>query len=142
MAKKIIYAIIALAVLFAAYIGLGYYRSRQAEKAVPASDDAEIIFFYGKTCPHCEIVEEYLDKENVRSRVDFSEREVYDDPSSARLMMDRQKECGLDKEYVGAVPFLWTKDKCYVGQDDIIRFFKDRIGDASDQGTSADANQQ
>jgi len=127
MKKKIIYVLVSLVVIAAAFVGWKAWYAHEVQNSVPASDNAEVVFFYGKECPHCKIVEEYLDKENVRNKVSFSEREVYHNPENAKLMMDKQQECGLDKSYVGAVPFLWTKDKCFIGQDEIIQFFKDKV---------------
>ncbi len=43
-------------------------------------------------------------------------------------MLEKQKECNVKEELIGAVPFLWTKEKCYVGQDEIIEFFAQKAG--------------
>ena len=127
MKKRIIYIAAVAVVIVAAFFAWRYWEAKKVQNASPAGDNSSIILFFGQECPHCKIVEQYLADNNVRSQISFSEREVYHNPANAKLMLDKQKACGLDKSYVGAVPFLWTKDKCYVGQDDIIQFFKDQL---------------
>lgn len=92
-----------------------------------ATDSSAIILFYGEECPHCKVVEKYIADNNVKARVTFSEREVNHDRANAEMMVKKQQDCKLDKNSIGAVPFLFTTDKCYLGQDEIINFFKDKI---------------
>ena len=33
--------------------------------------ESQIILFYGMGCPHCAIVDEYLEENNVKEKVDF-----------------------------------------------------------------------
>ena len=61
---------------------------------------------------------------NVHDKIDFSQREVGGDSANAELMVQKQKNCKLDAKSIGAVPFLFTAEKCYLGQDEIINFFK------------------
>ena len=91
------------------------------------TDSSAIILFYGQECPHCQIVEKYIADNNVKAKVTFSEREVNHDKANADLMVKKQKDCKLDKNSIGAVPFLFTADKCYLGQEEIMQFFKDKI---------------
>ena len=93
-----------------------------------APDDSAIILFYGEECPHCKVVEKYIADNNVKAKVIFSEREVNHDKANASMIVKRQQNCKIDKASVGAVPFLWTAEKCYLGQDEIINFFKDKNG--------------
>lgn len=92
-----------------------------------ATDDSATILFYGEECSHCKVVEKYVADNNVKEKVIFSEREVSHDKSNASFMVARQRSCKLDEKSVGAVPFLWTAEKCYLGQDEIINFFKDKV---------------
>ncbi|NTU66976.1 MAG: hypothetical protein HGB08_03570 [Candidatus Moranbacteria bacterium] len=135
MKKGIIYVLYALIVLIAlagAVMGWNHYRLEKARNASPAVDNAKIILFYGSTCPHCKVVEDYLANNDVRNKISFSEKEVYGSQADARLMMDRQTACGIGKDEIGAVPFLWTKDKCYFGQEEIIQFFKDQLSGSAE----------
>lgn len=95
---------------------------------VAVTDNSAIILFYGQECPHCQIVEKYVADNNVKAKVIFSEREVNHNKANADMMIKRQQNCKIDKNSVGAVPFLWTAEKCYLGQDEIINFFKDKNG--------------
>ncbi|MFA5961241.1 MAG: hypothetical protein WC848_00990 [Parcubacteria group bacterium] len=91
------------------------------------TDNSAIILFYSTQCPHCIVVEKYIADNNVKDKVSFSQHEVGGDKASANLMIQKQQECQVAKDSIGAVPFLWTAEKCYLGQDEIINFFKDKI---------------
>ncbi|MFZ2192668.1 MAG: hypothetical protein WAV31_00295 [Candidatus Moraniibacteriota bacterium] len=91
------------------------------------TDDSAIILFYSNECSHCKIVEKYIADNNIKDKISFSQREVGSDSANANLMVDKQKSCNWEKEKNGKVPFLWTDGKCYLGQDEIIQFFKDKI---------------
>lgn len=93
----------------------------------PAVDNSAIILFYGQECSHCQIVEKYIADNKIKEKVVFSEREVNHDQANAELMLKKQETCTqFDKNNIGAVPFLWTADKCYIGQDEIRQFFKEK----------------
>lgn len=93
-------------------------------------DSSNIIFFYGKECPHCQKVEEYFSENKVAEKVQFSQREVYHDKANATFMAQKAKQCGLDEKSLG-VPLLWVEGKCYSGDTDIIQFFNDNLNKAN-----------
>ena len=85
----------------------------------------QIILFYGDGCPHCAIVEEYINKNNVQNKISFTQKEVYYNQSNAKELETKAKICGLPTNSIG-VPFLWNGDKCLIGDQDIINFFKQK----------------
>lgn len=95
------------------------------DRTIVAEDDSPIILFYGEECPHCKNVEKYLDENKVAEKIQFSEREVYHDEANAALMAEKAKQCGYDENNLG-VPFLWTEEKCFMGDVDIIQYFKEK----------------
>ncbi len=82
-----------------------------------------VILFYGTTCPHCKIVEEYIDKTDTESKIDIEYKEIYSNSLNAQELKNRASFCGFDIKYVG-VPFLWDGSNCYMGDKDIIEFLK------------------
>lgn len=83
---------------------------------------AEIILFYGDGCPHCELVEEYVAKNNIESKVIFSRLEVFRNKENQELFIKLASGCGVAKEKMG-VPLLWDGAACYQGDQEIINFF-------------------
>lgn len=82
-----------------------------------------IVLYYGDTCPHCKNVDQYVAEHAIHSKVDFVEKEVYRDRAHAaemRVVVDR---CGVGS----GVPLLWDGQTCYVGDQDIIAFFSEKI---------------
>ena len=109
-------------VLFLAFF---VFSGCQNNTTIPAVNNEDTILFYSNQCPHCKDVENYIAENNIRTKLTFLEKEV-SAKDSADLMIARQKDCKIAQEMVGSVPFLWTKDKCYIGSDEIIQYFKDK----------------
>ena len=90
--------------------------------------DSPIVFYFGVTCPHCKIVEQYLKDNKVAEKVSFSMKEVYKNKDNASEAVAKAALCGIDKKKMG-VPFLWDGEKCYVGDENIINFFKEKLNE-------------
>jgi hypothetical protein len=85
--------------------------------------NSDIIFYYSNTCTHCKVVEEFVVSNKISEKVSFQSKEVGADSANAADIMDKASKCGIKQEDIG-VPMLWDGAKCYVGQDDVINFFK------------------
>ena len=87
-----------------------------------------IILFYGRECPHCKDVEDFIVANNIASKVSFTESEVWHNKSNAQLLSQKVKICGITTDTVG-VPFLYDGvDKCYIGETDVPNFLKAQAG--------------
>jgi glutaredoxin len=86
----------------------------------------QIIFYYGDGCPHCAIVEEYIKENKIQDKISFTQKEVYYNQGNAKELEEKAKICGLPTDSIG-VPFLWDGEKCLIGDQDIINFFKQKI---------------
>ncbi len=119
MNKKILLAIIIAIVLIgiASFI-FWKYRTPQANG---------IIYFYGEGCPHCANVDQFLKDNKIEEKVSFEKKEVFNNQDNAKELVDLSQKCGLPSDQVG-VPFLWDGSKCYVGDTDVINFFKQKTG--------------
>lgn len=91
------------------------------------TENNELILFYGTGCPHCEKVEEYLQANDIESKINVVKKEVYDNKDNANLLAKIAKKCGTKENKLG-VPFLWTGSECKIGDEDIINFFKEKVG--------------
>jgi glutaredoxin len=86
---------------------------------------SQIILFYGDGCPHCAIVEEYIKENSIGDKISFAQKEVYYNQNNAKELEAKAKICGLPTDSIG-VPFLWNGEKCLIGDQDIINFFKQK----------------
>ncbi|MCL5017157.1 MAG: hypothetical protein M1155_00625 [Patescibacteria group bacterium] len=91
------------------------------------SEKNPIIFFYGQECPHCALVEQFIKENNVADKVSFEEKEVYHDPQNASELAEKANSCGIATNSIG-VPFLWDGKNCIIGDQPVIDFFKQKIG--------------
>lgn len=92
------------------------------------SSQKNAVLFYGDGCPHCEIVDKFVEENKVREKVQFERKEVFNNRTNANEMASRAKNCGIKTSGMG-VPFLWDGEKCYQGDVDVIEFFKKKINE-------------
>lgn len=85
-----------------------------------------IILFYGKECPHCQIVEEYIKSNKVDEKVKFTQAEIFHNSNNQKIFVEKNKVCGVNNEKEMGVPLLWADGKCFSGQDKVIEFFKSK----------------
>ena len=91
------------------------------------SEQSQIILFYGIGCPHCAKVEEFIKENQIEKKIPFVKKEIYFNRQNAKELEEKAKICEIPENEVG-VPFLWDGEKCFLGDVDIINFFKEKIG--------------
>jgi glutaredoxin len=127
--------IIISTILFAIVLIFSFFALSQEKNKTQAPTDetairenqstSQIILFYGEGCPHCAIVEKYIEENDIINKVSFAQKEVYHNQSNAKELEEKAKICGLPTDSIG-VPFLWDGSTCLVGDQPIIDFFKQR----------------
>lgn len=100
----------------------------KTESQTESESENQIILFYGDGCPHCAIVEKYLKDNNVEEKIAFSQKEVYYNEKNAKELESKAKICKISTGSIG-VPFLWNGEKCLIGDQDIVEFFKQKINE-------------
>lgn len=130
MSKKVIIStILFIAVLIFSFFALLQEKDKKQtstnETTTENQSTSQIILFYGDGCPHCTIVEEYIKENKITDKVSFVQKEVYYNQSNAKELKEKAKICGLPTDSIG-VPFLWDGEKCLIGDQDIINFFKQK----------------
>jgi glutaredoxin len=108
-------------------IGIGFYFSREKNSS-PNQDLKGIVLFYGIGCPHCAKVEAFIKENKIKEKIAFEEKEVYFNKENAKQLIEVAKKCGFNEKEIG-VPFLWDGEnqKCIVGDEPIINFFKEKL---------------
>lgn len=117
MFSKVFFAVI-LGLLL---VGGGYFLFQNQNKNNP-----EMFLFYSDSCPHCAIVEEFISSNQVREHLNFKDLEVSRNTGNARKLMEKSAACGM-KETEIVVPLFWDGQKCLVGDQEIIDFFKTKL---------------
>lgn len=97
-------------------------------KPITPPQAGEIIFYYGITCPHCKLVEQWMADNNFTQKINITQKEVYENPANAKELIAAGNICKIDKQYLGAVPLVYSDGKCYLGDVDSISFLKTKIG--------------
>lgn len=115
------------AILFAAVILVAVIMLVKDNGSQPPKPESSIVLYYGDGCPHCAIVDEFLEQNKAAEKADYKKKEVYNNKENADELAAKAKICGLPTNSIG-VPFLWDGSKCLIGDQDIINFFKQKIG--------------
>lgn len=108
--------------------GFVYWGIKDARQTPVTDNPAAVVYYYGAECSHCKVVNDFLEANSIADKVSFAKKEVWHDSTNAEEMQRRAKVCGIKPEGMG-VPFLYGGDgKCYVGEVDVINFFKAKSG--------------
>lgn len=86
-----------------------------------------IILYVSNTCPHCKTVEDFIQANDISSKVQFQTKEVSANLGNAQELLNKATKCGISTDQVG-VPLLWDGSKCLLGEPDITAFFKTKAG--------------
>jgi glutaredoxin-related protein len=104
-------------------LGLFFLVYLKNSQTADITGNESIILFYGKECPHCQIVEEYIKKNNVDEKVKFTRAEIFHNKNNQKVFLEKNKACGVTNEKEMGVPLLWADGKCFSGQDQVIEYF-------------------
>jgi len=132
MDKKILIpTILFIAVLIFSFLALSQKKDKNQPRINETTQQenhqpSQIILFYGNGCPHCAIVEQYIEENKIQDKISFVQKEVYYNQSNAKELEAKAKICELPSDSIG-VPFLWDGEKCLIGDQEIINFFKQKI---------------
>ena len=117
------FLIVAGAVILVAVAGFLIYFYKSPANLGPDG----IILFYGEGCSHCKIVDDFLTQNKVEEKIKFTRLEVFKNTDNQKILLQKVQACKMDVIDVG-VPFLWDEKNCLIGDQDIIKFFKDKAG--------------
>lgn len=123
--KKIIFII--LIVIAALFIG-----KKISQVALPdyPDDQADLILYWGKGCPHCENVKKYIRENNLDNKLKIAYREVYYDNGNQTKLEETVKLCPeVDVTQGVGVPLAFDpkEKKCILGDEPTIEWLKNKI---------------
>lgn len=125
MKKYGVYFLLGGGALFLVFLGFFLLNKKDGGSSSQQEILNKTVLFYGDTCPHCLIVNEYLEKNKFKEKFSFEHLEVYGNKDNAALLAESAKKCGIESNQIG-VPLLWNEGKCLVGDKEIIDFFKEK----------------
>ncbi|EKE16485.1 MAG: hypothetical protein ACD_11C00006G0008 [uncultured bacterium] len=129
--KRLYLGIVAVLVVIGIFVYWGIKSAPTIEaplaEKMNGTEESGIVYYFGKECSHCQKVEKFLQENKISEKVMFSKKEVWHDKINAQEFDEKTVECGLDKSEVG-VPLLYVDKKCYIGEIEVIDFFKKEAG--------------
>jgi cytochrome c biogenesis protein CcdA/glutaredoxin len=91
---------------------------------VQAQESSKIYLFYGQGCPHCSVVEEYFEAQDLYTKYPIEKKEIYSNRDNAILFSTLLTNLGVPENKRG-VPLVIIGDKVMVGDRPIIDGFVD-----------------
>lgn len=123
MKKLLILAILSITLLF-------FDKPTLAQSPTP---QAAHILYYGTGCPHCAIVEEYIESNQLTQQLNLQTKEIYFNQQNAKQFTQTLQSYGIPPNQQG-VPALVTPEKAIVGDRLIIDYLENVTG--SSEATS------
>jgi len=68
--------------------------------------DAEYLYFYGITCPHCQELNAIAEERDLYSQISIEKREVYNNAENRDMFLELIKEIQPDSD---GVPFVYDR---------------------------------
>jgi len=85
--------------------------------------DNSALIFYSTTCPHCEVVAEYLKTDGSALKINVKKLKVDDpktDTANIEIALNKIKECNLKDDW--GVPLMYHNGICIMGDQPIIDY--------------------
>ena len=125
--KKLAAAIILL-VAASAFSITALVKERKSPVLANNGKNEILVLYYGNTCPHCKIVEEWLKNYDPFNRIGVVLKEVYQNQDNRKEFIEKATICKLDLNNLG-VPMLWEAEnsKCYEGDQPITDFLNTKL---------------
>lgn len=69
--------------------------------------DADLLYFYGATCPHCQELNRRVEAEDLFSKISVEKREVYYNEANRQMFLDIIEKTKAERN---GVPFVYDKN--------------------------------
>ena len=58
---------------------------------------------------------------------EIEKKEIFENLNNGQELLQIGKFCKLSSENLGAVPLFYSDEKCYIGSDEVMNFFKNKL---------------
>ena len=116
-----IYYLLLIGIIFIAGCTKTTVVPTQTTQAIPPG----MFYFHSSTCQHCALVNSYIEANNVKQKIFFVSQEINSNKEAYSLIQVVGKQCGISETNL-AVPLFWDGTTCYLGDENIIAFFKSK----------------
>jgi len=123
-AQKIVFRFFIISLVVIGILTYMYYNKPQQNH----NNLEGLILYYGESCPHCKVVDEFLESNNISAKISYEHKEVFKNKTNSLELEKAARICEISTASIG-VPFLYDNGKCYVGDEPIISFFENKLKD-------------
>ncbi len=82
-----------------------------------------LSLYFRPDCPHCINVEKFITNNGLDKKYDIEMKNIDLSGQYANELMARSQLCGISAETLG-VPLLYDSGDCYMGEEEIIDYFR------------------
>lgn len=115
-----------------AIIVFGIWTFKQITPSLPK----RLTLYTSKRCPHCQVVDQFIQANNLHAKLDFQEKKLESHKRYIRELVRVVRFCGYQTNQL-PIPVLWTgtTKTCIVGERDIIHYFSQHTNPEQNQST-------
>lgn len=85
-----------------------------------------LSLYFRPECPHCQNVEKYIADNKINDKFSIQMKNIDESGQYANELMARAQLCSIETATIG-VPFLYDSGECYMGEDEIINYFQNKL---------------
>jgi len=85
-----------------------------------------VLFYYGKSCPHCKNIENYITENNLEAKLTIIPKEVYETQSNQDELFYVAGLCKINHNMLG-VPLIFYNGNCFIGDVDGLKLLKSLV---------------
>lgn len=124
--KKILPFLIIVAII----VGFYFLTSKKPASVTTTTSNSDLVLFYGSTCPHCKVVEEFIATNQIDQKIKIDKLEVYENKSNASTFAAMVKEICPDQLSSEGLPVPFLVDqkdkKCTIGDTPITNYLTEK----------------
>ena len=112
------------------FISIFYFITSKKPASVSPTPASDLVLFYGSTCPHCKVVEEFITTNQIDQKIKIDKLEVYENQSNATTFSNMVKEVCPDQLKAEGLPVPFLIDqkdkKCTIGDTPITDYLTEK----------------
>lgn len=126
MIKKIMPILIIFAILTCFY----FLTSKKPVSISNETPTSDYILFYGNTCPHCKIVEEFISDNQISQKISIGQLEVYENETNKATFSKLVQQICPDQLNPEGLPVPFLVDQknktCTIGDTPITNYLTEK----------------
>lgn len=127
MGKKLAFLVIITSLIAGVFLVLKSKNYSDGQDGTNGSNENPVILFVSATCPHCKIVEDWLnDNPIIKEKSGLNIKDIYNNQDNKKQLIEKTGECKINENEGISVPSLYDHGECIIGDQPIINYLQEK----------------